>query len=159
MNIFLSKSSAFVKIATFGTLILLTLILISLFVSNNQYGMIGGIVLTILTIGTVVYFYANSLNKIIIDKDYLILKKNFGQIKISKKEITGITKIGYSNLTMTYGSKGVFGFIGSTMDNSFSLVKDRNNMVKIITESKKYILSAEEPDKMVSEIKTLYNIV
>jgi hypothetical protein len=159
MNSYLSKSSAFVKIATIGTLILLTLILISLFVSNNHYGMIGGIALTILTIGIVVYYYANSLNKIIINKDYLILKKNFGQIKISKQEITGITKMGYSNLTMTYGSKGVFGFIGSTMDDSFSLVKDRNNMVKITTESKKYILSTEEPDKMVSEIKTLYNIV
>jgi hypothetical protein len=106
-----------------------------------------------------VYFYANSLNKIIIDKDYLILKKNLGQIKISKQEITSITKMGYSNLTMFYGSKGVFGFIGSTMDNAFSWVKDRNKMVKIITKRKNYILSADEPDKMVSDIKKCYNIV
>ncbi|SRR5690554_412244 len=159
MNSYLSKSSTFVKIATIGTLILLTLILISLFVSNNQYGMIGGIVLTILTVGTTIYFYANSLNKINVGKDYLTLKKNFGQIKIPKNEIIGITKLKYSNLTMTYGSKGIFGFVGNTMDNSYSLVKDRKNMVKISTKNKKYIISSDEPDKLVSEIKTLYNIV
>ncbi|MCL8009498.1 PH domain-containing protein [Gelidibacter japonicus] len=159
MSIYLSKSSAFVKIATIGTLILLTLILISLLISDNNYGIISGTLLTILTIGTAIYFYANSLNKIIVDKDYLILKKNFGQIKIPKNEINGIAKLKYSNLTMTYGSKGIFGFVGNTMDNSYSLVKDRKNMVKISTKNKKYIISSDEPDKLISEIKTLYNNV
>jgi|26BtaG_2_1085354.scaffolds.fasta_scaffold12224_2 hypothetical protein len=159
MNTYLSKSSAFVKIATIGTLILLTLILISLLTSNSNYGIIGGTLLTVLIVGTAICFYANSLNKIIVDKDYLTLKKNFGQIKIPKNEINGITKLKYSNLTMTYGSKGIFGFVGSTMDNSYSLVKDRKNMVKISTENKKYIISTDDPDKLISEIKTLYNIV
>ncbi|MBA6154732.1 PH domain-containing protein [Gelidibacter maritimus] len=156
MNIYLSKSSAFVKIATIGTLILLALIPISLFITDSNYGVIGGLLLTILIVGTAIYFYANSLDRIIVDNDYLILKKNFGQIKIPKNEINGIAKLNYSNLTMTYGSKGVFGFVGSTMDNSYSLVKDRKNMVKILTENKKYIISTDQPDKLISEIKELY---
>ena len=159
MKIYLSKSSSFVKIATIGTLILLTLILMSLLTSDSNYGIIGGTLMTILTVGTAIYFYANSLNKINVGKDYLTLKKNFGQIKIPKNEIIGITKLKFSNLTMTYGSKGFFGFVGNTMDNSYSLVKDRKNMVKISTKNKKYIISSDEPDKLVSEIKTLYNIV
>lgn len=156
MNIYLSKSSTFVKIATIGTLILLALIPISLFITDSNYGVIGGVLLTILIVGTAIYFYANSLDRIIVDNDYLILKKNFGQIKIPKNEINGIAKLNYSNLTMTYGSKGVFGFVGSTMDNSYSLVKDRKNMVKILTENKKYIISTDQPDKLISEIKVLY---
>jgi len=37
---------------------------------------------------------------------------------------------------MTYGSKGVFGFIGNTMNNSASLVKDRTKITQIKTNGK-----------------------
>jgi ribosome biogenesis GTPase A len=87
----------------------------------------------------------------------IILKKNIGQIKIPTTDILEVQKLGYSNLTMTYGSKGVFGFIGNTMDNSISFVKDRKNMIRIITKNNKYVLSSERSDELVREIKTLYN--
>lgn len=159
MDIYLSKSSTFVKIATFGTLILLTLIIISLIVSDSNYGVLGGSAITIFTIGTIIYFYINSLTKIIVTKDSLILKKNYGQIKIPKNDIIAIAEMEFSNLTMTYGSKGVFGFIGKTMDDSISLVKDRKNMVKITTQDKSYLVSTNEAGKLVAEWKSLYNIV
>jgi hypothetical protein len=60
---------------------------------------------------------------------------------------------------MTHGSKGVFGFIGNTMDNSVSFVKDRGSMIQIKTIDKKYVFSSERPDQLIKEIKTLYNIV
>jgi hypothetical protein len=130
-----------------------------LLLSDKNYGLIGGIILSILIIGTVIYFYANSLNKIIVQKESIVLKKNIGQIKIHKSDILEVTRLGHSNLTMTYGSKGVFGFIGSTMDDSTSLVKDRKNMLKITTKRKEYILSSENCNELIREIKTLYNTI
>lgn len=159
MTIYLSKSSVFVKIATISTLIILILVALTLMTTANNYGVIGGTVLSILIIGTVIYFYSNSLDKIILNKDALILKKNFGQIIIPKNDIIDIQKLEFSNLPMTYGSQGIFGFLGNTMDDSVSLVKDRKNMIRITTKYNKYIVSAEESDKLVSEIKTLYNII
>lgn len=158
MTVYLSKSSVFVKIATISTLIILILVALTLMTTANNYGVIGGTVLSILIIGTVIYFYSNSLDKIILNKDALILKKNFGQITIPKNDIIDIQKLEFSNLPMTYGSQGIFGFIGNTMDDSVSLVKDRKNMIRITTKNNKYIVSAEESDKLVSEIKTRYNI-
>lgn len=159
MTIYLSKSSVFVKIATISTLIILILVALTLMTTANNYGVIGGTVLSILIIGTVIYFYSNSLDKIILSKDALILKKNFGQIIIPKNDIIDIKKLEFSNLPMTYGSQGIFGFLGNTMDDSVSLVKDRRNMIRITTKNNKYIVSAKESDKLVSEIKTLYNII
>lgn len=158
MKIYPSKSSLYVKIATAGVLILLTIAALTLIASNKNYGLTGGIVLATLITGTVIYFYANSLNKIILKEDTIILKKNIGQINIPKSEIREVHKLEYANLTMTYGSKGVFGFIGNTMDDSVSLVKDRKNMIRITTRDKKYILSSERPDELLGEMKTLYNI-
>lgn len=159
MTIYLSKSSVFVKIATISTLIILILVALTLMTTANNYGVIGGTVLSILIIGTVIYFYSNSLDKIILNKAALILKKNFGQIVIPRNDIIDIQKLEFSNLPMTYGSQGIFGFLGNTMDDSVSLVKDRKNMIRITTKNNKYIVSAEESDKLVSEIKTLYNII
>lgn len=159
MTIYLSKSSVFVKIATISTLIILILVALTLMTTANNYGVIGGTVLSILIIGTVIYFYSNSLDKIILSKDALVLKKNFGQIIIPKNDIIDIKKLEFSNLPMTYGSQGIFGFLGNTMDDSVSLVKDRRNMIRITTKNNKYIVSAKESDKLVSEIKTLYNII
>jgi len=153
-----SKSSIFVKMATIGTLILVTMIAIMLISTDKNYGIIGGIILSSLIIGCVIYFYSNSLKKIIIEKDSIILRKNIGQIKIPKSDIVEVSRLGYSNLTMTYGSKGFFGFIGNTMDDSISLVKDRKNMIRITTKSKKYIFSSDNCDELVREMKTLYNI-
>lgn len=158
MKIYLSRSSLFVKIVTIGTLILLTLITFTLMTSAKSYGIIGGTILCVLIIGTVIYFYANSLDEIILDKDTLTLKKKHGQIIIPISDIIKVQKLEYSNLTMTYGSKGVFGFIGNTMDNSVSFVKDRKNVMKITSKDKKYIFSVENLDELLIDIKTLCNL-
>ena len=159
MKTYQSKSSILVKMTTIGTLILVTMIAIMLITTDRNYGLIGGIILSSLIIGCVIYFYSNSLKKIIIENDSIILQKNIGQIKIPKSDIVEVSRLGYSNLTMTYGSKGVFGFIGNTMDDSISLVKDRKNMMRITTKNKKYIFSSDNCDELVREMKTLYNTV
>lgn len=159
MKTYLSKSSIFVKIATAGTLIIITMVALTLFAIDKSYYLIGGIILITLLFGTLIYFYANSLDKIILEKNMIILKKNIGQINIPKSDILEVNRLNFSNLTMTVGSKGVFGFIGNTMDDSVSFVKDRKKMLRITTRNKKYILSSENADELVSEIKTLYNNV
>lgn len=158
MNVYKSKSSGFVKVATISAMLVLVVVVASLATIDENYGMIGGIILGALILGTVIYFYVNSLDKIILEKDAIILKRNIGEIQIPKSDILEVHKLGYSNLTMTYGSKGVFGFIGNTMDDSISLVKDRKQMLRITTKNKKYIVSSENPDVLVSKMKTLYNI-
>lgn len=154
-RVYLSKSSTFVKLVTIGTLVLLVLASLTLMTINSSYGVIGGTILNVLIIGTVIYFYATALEKIMLEKDNLILKKKVGKITISKIDIISVNKLEYSNLTMTCGSKGFFGFIGSTMDDSVSLVKDRKNMLRIVTKDKKYIVSAEKRGELINEIKVL----
>ena len=153
MKIYLSKSSLMVKIITLGLLFAMMLLMISLFLSQQNYGLIGGVILSIIIIGSLFYFYANSLKKVIVDNDFLVLKKNIGEIKIKISEIESIENLEYANLTMTVGSKGFFGFIGNTMDNSKSLVKDRSKMVRIKTLSKSYTISCEKPKELVKELK------
>lgn len=159
MDMYRSKSSLFVKIATVSAILLVGILLFTLIIIDENYGMIGGIILGTLILGLVIYYYAISLYSIILEKDNLILKKNIGQIKIPKSDILEVRELAYSNLTMTYGSKGVFGFIGNTMDDAVSLVKDRNHMLSITTKNKKYLLSSERSDELIAKIKLLSNIM
>lgn len=93
------------------------------------------------------------MRKIILEKNKLILKKNIGQIEILKADILEVQRMANSTLTMTYGSKGFFGIIGSTMDNAISFVKDRKNMIQITTKDNKYLFSSERPEDLIREIK------
>lgn len=98
------------------------------------------------------------MNKIIVGQDHLILKKKLGQTTIPKTDLINVAKMGYSNVTMTYGSKGVFGFLGTTMDEAVSMVKDRKKMVKIVTKYRSYIISADRPDALVADIIRTYKL-
>jgi len=153
MIIFESKSSALVKVITIGIVIVLILVSGTISLQLIKYGLLPSIMPFVVLILTTLYFYLNSLNCIIFSVDYIILKKNFGQKAIHISEITSIERLSLSNLSITAGSRGVFGFIGSTMDNSYSFVKDRTKMVRITTKGKKYIFSCENPDELVGLLK------
>lgn len=131
---------------------------LSLF-TNKSYGIIGGTVLCSLLLMTALYLYATSLDRVILENGTLILKKKIGQISIPEAELVDVQKLGFSNLAMTYGSKGVFGFIGSTMDDSVCLVKDRNNMIQIKTLRQNYVISAEKRDELIRDIKDRYDLI
>ena len=54
---------------------------------------------------------------------------------------------------MTAGSKGLFGYVGTTMDGTISLVKDRSQMIQIITKAnKKYLFSCQNREELVTAI-------
>ena len=129
MKEFRSKSSNQVKLITVGGLLSLPLIMLSLFVKMKIFGIVIAIIIALLVVSTFLYFYSKSLVKLIIDDKFVVLKKNIGFDKIYYEEINCITKLEYSEIPMTVGSKGFFGFIGTTMDNSYSYVKNRNEMI------------------------------
>lgn len=54
---------------------------------------------------------------------------------------------------MTFGSKGVFGFIGITMDGSYSFVKDRNKAILLQTNTKKFLVSCDDPDDFIATFR------
>ena len=146
-----SPSSFFVRMATFVAMLIAIFIVLTLFRSGD-YGLIVGTVLSILILFTIAYLFSISLHKVIVTETAVILKRRIGKIKIEKSGIVNISELQFANLNLTYGSQGVFGFIGNTKDNSLSLVKDRRNMIKIISEGKTYIISTEKPSELVSKI-------
>lgn len=150
-----SKSSFSVKLITVGIVIVMGLVVFSILTLNETYGIIGGIIISIIILSALIYFYANSLRNILIGENYLTLKKNIGKIEIPFSDIIKIEKLDFSNLSMTYGSKGVFGYIGNTMDDSISMVNDRKNMVRIITNDKKYTISSERPKDLINDIRNV----
>ena len=150
-----SKSSFSVKLITIGIVIVMGIVIFSIFTLNEKYGTISGIIISLIILGTLIYFFANSLKKIIIGEKKLTLEKNIGKIEIPFSDIIKIEKLDFSNLSMTYGSKGVFGYIGNTMDDSISMVNDRKKMVRIITTEKKYTISSDKPKELINEIKNV----
>lgn len=111
-----SKSSFSVKLITIGIVIVMGIVVFSILTLNETYGIIGGIIISIIILSALIYFYINSLRNILIGENYLTLKKNIGKVEIPFSDIIKIEKLDFSNLSMTYGSKGVFGYIGNTMD-------------------------------------------
>jgi hypothetical protein len=153
MNEFKSKSSIQVKLITIGGLSTVVLILLSLFVKMKSVGIVFSILVVLFIVVTVFYYYSKSLVKIVVEEKFVILKKSIGFEKIGIAKINDIVKLEYCDIPMTVGSKGFFGYIGATMDNSYSYVKNRSEMVRITTNDKKYLLSCENSDYLVTEIK------
>ncbi len=151
MKTYNSKSSFSVKLITIGIVIVMGIVAFSIFTLNEKYG----IIVSLIILGTLIYFFANSLKKIIIEEKKLTLKKNIGKVEIPFSDIIKIEKLDFSNLSMTYGSKGVFGYIGNTMDGSISMVNDRKKMLRIITTEKKYTISSDKPKELMNEIKNV----
>ncbi len=82
-----------------------------------------------------------------------MLDKNIGSEHIQLKTVSRMELLAFSNLTTTYGSKGIFGYNGSLMDDSKTLVNDRRKMVKIYTPDKNYIISCDEPERLMAEFE------
>jgi len=155
MKSYRSKSSFSVKLITIGIVIAMGIVVFSIYILNRKYGTISGIFISLIIVSTLIYFFANSLKEIVIGEKNLTLKKGIGKIVIPLPDIIKIEKLDFSNISMTYGSKGVFGYIGNTMDDSIIMVKDRKNMVRIITRDKKYTISSDRPKDLINDMKNV----
>ena len=139
-----------VKIITIGIIISMMLVIFSMFslIADHSIVIVSCGIIMILFI----LIYPNSLSNVCVGEKEIVLEKPFNKIVIPYIDFIRIERIENSNLSMTYGSQGIFGYIGSTMDNNISFVKDRNIMIRIITTDKKYILSCETPDDLIRHL-------
>ncbi|HLW33034.1 MAG TPA: PH domain-containing protein [Aequorivita sp.] len=158
MKTFPCSSSTSVKIITIGVIIGLLLLVISIVFIRKDFGPLLGSILTIIIFGLVFYFYANSLKSIVLTDKNLILQKHLGKIEIEFSQIEWVKNMQYSALPMTVGSKGVFGFIGSTVDGATSFVKDQKNMVQIKTLHKKYLISCDSSTQLIDLLESKTHI-
>jgi len=153
MENFSCNSSRLVKLITISTFTLLILVAFVLIFVEGRLGAASGILFLVVVMGSAFYFYAQSLKRLIITDTQLILKKNLGKIIIDFEDIDSVVKLKYADIPMVIGSKGVFGFLGKTMDGSISYVKNRKNMVHIITADKKYLVSCDARDEFVQKLR------
>lgn len=153
MHTYPSKSSNSVKVMTVGGILILIAVLISIVFTKQDYSLLIAIILGAIVLTFFIYFFSNSLKEVTVENKTLILKKNIGKIEIDFSEIKSIKTLQLSAITMTTGSKGFFGFIGTTMDGSVSFVKNRSQMVLLTTNSnKKYIFSCDKPKDLVETV-------
>lgn len=154
MNKFKSKSSPLVLTATIGGSIAFILIIIGIILQMNYLGVWISSLLLFVCIAIPLYILSSSVSNIELTDKNVVINKLFGQKIIPYSTITNAKRMGFSNLTLTVGSQGFFGFVGTTMDGSSSYVKDRKKMVLIETQKGNFILSCENPEELVSELIT-----
>lgn len=157
MEKFSSNSSRLVKLITLSTFTLLVLVAFVLIIVEGRLGSVSGIIFLVVVMGSAYYAYSQSLKELIITDTHLILKKNLSKVVIDFEDIESVVKLKYADIPMVIGSKGVFGFLGKTMDGSTSYVKNRKKMVHIITADKKYLISCDERDAFVEKLKQKTN--
>lgn len=151
MKVFPSKSSALVKLITFSFVAIVILVSISLVMAIEDKGIYYGAGITVVLFAVAFYFYTQSVVNVTLSDDALVINKKFGRIALPFQTITAVEKLGFHSLVLN-GSKGVFGFIGIPMDDSYSYVKDRNKMIKIYTDQKNYLLSCESRDELMAAL-------
>jgi len=138
---------------TVGGILILIAVLISVVFTKQKHSLLIAIILGAIVLTFFIYFFSNSLKEVTVENKTLILKKNIGKIEIDFSEIKSIKTLQLSAITMTTGSKGFFGFSGTTMDGSVSFVKNRSQMVLLTTNSnKKYIFSCDKPKDLVETV-------
>ena len=78
---------------------------------------------------------------------------NYPFIKIDKKDILLIEKINRPQMSMRLSTKGVFGYLGISMDDSISFLTDKNNTVLIKTVESKYLISLKNYNQLKQNLK------
>ena len=152
--IFTSKSSKEVTIISTLSIVLLGIIIASVLLMNvSGMALLTRIIIVGFIFLAFLYFFSISLRRIVIKDDSIMLDKNIGSEHIQLKTVSRMELLAFSNLTTTYGSKGIFGYNGSLMDDSKTLVNDRRKMVKIYTPDKNYIISCDEPERLMAEFE------
>src|SRR5690554_3410347 len=152
MKIFKSRQSTEVTVITVGVTAVMVMILLTIIATGV---LLSPIVLAVglLVLIILFWFYAHSLDQVSIANGQLNLRKKMGSEIIPLADIQRVERLAFSNLTMTAGSKGFFGYIGGSMDNSKLMVNDRTKMIRIYTAGKHYTLSCESPESLIAGIE------
>lgn len=94
--------------------------------------------------------------KIHTEQRKLVISNTYRTIEIPVQNIREITLVPRGTFFIrTFGVGGVFGQFGYFNKNEFWLVTNRDKRVKIVVGRKTYVISPEEPKKLISHIMHL----
>ena len=153
MKKYRSKSSALVLTVSIALTISFLFVIIAVLMNIETLGIFVSIGIILFLAISSLLIIAMSPIYITLTTNELIIRRLFNKIKIPIAEIKALKRMEYSNLTMTFGSKGYFGFIGRTMDGKMSYVKDRKCIINIDTEKESYLISCESPDQLIAQLQ------
>lgn len=105
--------------------------------------------------GAMYVFYRKSLVRLSLGADDLRVHTRKGLISIPVREITGVKIKKGRSFKMASSSYGLFGFTGMTQSGGTVLVNDFDSVIEVVTESKSYFLSCNNPEKLERELGKL----
>ncbi len=91
----------------------------------------------------------------------ITVRRLFGSLEIPLNKVTGVSRISKSDIDgsiRTFGSGGVFGYLGRFQNDRFGnytmYATDLNNLILIRTDNKKYVFSCTKALKFVDYINS-----
>lgn len=115
----------------------------------------GHIIIFFFILLTVLYCLAFSPISIDITEDNLIVRRMYSSLVIHRKDIIAISAYKNSYSVRKFGSGGLFGYLGwfynYDIGNYFSYATDEHNTILIITKNRKYLISCENPNELLSK--------
>ncbi len=140
----------FTKVLTFSIFILCFFVVVNFLI---DYNFIPAILVSLL-IGVALYFFPIYYS--ITDKN-IVIKRLFSKRKIPLKEIYHINSV-KNTVPFSYSTKGVFGYLGKTMDGTISYSTNLKKNVLIKTNNdEKFIISPKNIEKFINEINKRKN--
>jgi hypothetical protein len=117
------------------------------------------VLIAVTTIILIPIFYFYTPRKVIMNQklDSLIIDRKFGKIRIPYDSIEDVAFAGSPKIRKISGSAGLFGYFGSFVVDGIGKVKvfarRERDFVLIKTNRRNYLISPENPDKFVEELK------
>ena len=117
------------------------------------------VLIAVTTLSLIPVFYFYTPKKIILNQESgsLIIDRKFGRIRIPYDSIDDVVFIGSPKLRKVSGSAGFFGYFGSFIAEGIGDVRvfarRGRDFVLIKTNGRNYLISPENPDKFVKELR------
>jgi hypothetical protein len=113
--------------------------------------------LPILLLISIAIPYLFSPRDFLITGKYLVIKKVFGEVKIPLEEIEEVKLLEKVKGIRTFGSGGLYGYFGYFHLHEIGSVKmyaaRRSKLILIRCKNKKFVISPENPEEFIVELK------
>ncbi|MBL7936724.1 MAG: hypothetical protein JNM51_13045 [Bacteroidia bacterium] len=150
MTTYKSNYSKSVTIISYLGTLLIFLFFTSLFATNSiTLSTSVKIGLALITTIVTLFLFVNSLQKIDVSDDFILLKKRLFSKKINLNEIIKAERVTSSNIPSIFSTQGFWGFNGFQMDGGITMINDRTKMIRIQTTTETYIISCDRPEEFV----------
>lgn len=139
-------------------IITITLFLVKGFIAEIPLIKIQNMIVAFVLLAILIYMLRVIPTSIIVGEKEIIIKRTFGEKRIKYSSIKKVVPYdGVQNDIRHLGSNGFLGYIGimeSTQYGKYnSYVKDSSQQVFIITADKKYLVSCNDRDNFIEELR------